>query len=110
MSYYQPFQITGFHGCDKKIGLKVLNGEMELIASNNKWDWLGAGIYFWEQNPSRAFEYADECAKGTQKNKVKISTPFVLGSTIILGNCLNLIEPKSVDALEMAYKDLKKTV
>jgi len=64
MSYYQPFQITGFHGCYKTIGLKVLNGEFDLEPSINKWDWLGEGIYFGEQNPNRVFEYADECAKG----------------------------------------------
>ncbi len=51
MSYHQPYQITGFHGCDKSIGIKVLNGEDDLTLSSNAWDWLADGIYFWEQHP-----------------------------------------------------------
>lgn len=108
MSYYQPFQVTGFHGCDKSIALKVLNGECDLEPSTNKWDWLGEGIYFWEQNPARAFEYADECAKGIQKNKVKIKTPFVLGATILLGKCLNLTDPNSVATIDQSFRELEK--
>jgi len=34
----------GYHSCDREIGLKVLNGEAELKASDNSWDWLGGGI------------------------------------------------------------------
>ena len=65
---------------------------MHLNASANSWDWLGGGIYFWEQNPQRAFEYAKEVADGQQYNKIKIKLPFVLGAIIELGNCLNLVE------------------
>ncbi len=50
----------GFHSCDREIGLKVLNGETQLNPSINIWDWLGSGVYFWEQNPARALESAIE--------------------------------------------------
>lgn len=76
MAYHQPFQITAFHSCDKEVGLKVLNGDMSLLPSNNSWDWLGRGVYFWEQNPGRALEYAIECAQGKQKNKTPIKRPL----------------------------------
>ena len=40
--------IVGFHGCDKSIRDKVLtNPEEGLKPSNNIYDWLGSGIYFW---------------------------------------------------------------
>jgi hypothetical protein len=61
---YQPFTVIGFHSCDKEVGLKVLNGEDDLLPSQNSWDWLGEGVYFWEQNPLRAMEYAQASAKG----------------------------------------------
>lgn len=80
MAYHQPFEIAAFHSCDREVGLRILNGEEDLIASENEWDWLGPGIYFWEQNPGRALEYAIECASGWQKNKTRIKTPFVLGA------------------------------
>ncbi len=106
MPHHQPFQVTGFHSCDKTVGLQVLTGEIDLKPSKNIWDWLGEGIYFWEQNPSRALEYAIESAEGKQFNKVRINIPFVLGATIELGNCLNLIEPQSVAILKEAYAGL----
>lgn len=108
MAHHQPFQITGFHSCDKSVGLRVLNGECDLMPSTNSWDWLSDGIYFWEQNPERALEYAEESAGGSQYNKVRIETPFVLGAIIELGNCLNLVEATSLSILTEAYKGLKK--
>ena len=108
MAYHQPFQITGFHSCDKETGIRVLSGQDQLIPSNNTWDWLGGGVYFWEQNPVRALEYAIESAKGKQKNKIPIKTPLVIGAIIELGNCLNLIEPASIAIVKEAYNALEK--
>jgi len=96
MHDYQPFSVIGFHSCDKDVGLRVLNGHDELLPSQNSWDWLGEGIYFWEQNPLRALEYAIENAERRQFNKTPISAPFVLGAIIDLGNCLNLVESGSL--------------
>ena len=110
MAYHQPFQITGFHSCDKEVGLKILNGEEELNPSDNPWDWLGPGVYFWEQNPGRALEYAVEVAKGHQKNNGAIKTPFVIGAIIELGNCLNLIEPKSINIVKEAHTSLEQII
>jgi hypothetical protein len=107
---YQPFTVIGFHSCDKEVGLKVLNGEDELLPSQNAWDWLGEGVYFWEQNPLRALEYAEASAKRTQFNKVPIKTPFVLGAIIDLGNCLNLVESGSLEILSQAYKGLDQVI
>lgn len=108
MAYHQPFQITGFHSCDKSIGMDILNGKYGLKPSVNPWDWLGTGAYFWEQNPERALEYAIECANKKQFFAGQINTPFVLGAIIELGNCLNLLEPKSISIIKKAYKALKQ--
>ena len=96
----------GFHSCDKETGIKVLNGQDQLKPSTNPWDWLGDGIYFWEQNPERALEYAIESSKKLQFNKKPIKTPFVIGAIIELGNCLNLVEPESLLILKKAYEDI----
>ena len=110
MHDYQPFSIIGFHSCDKEVGLRVLNGEDELLPSQNAWDWLGEGVYFWEQNPLRALEYADASARRTQFNKVPIKEPFVLGAIVDLGNCLNLVESGSLEILSQAYKGLNQVI
>ena len=109
MAFNQPFQIIGFHSCDKEVGLRILNGEDQLKHSTNSWDWLGSGIYFWEQNPEKALEYAIKCATGKQKYNGNIKTPFVIGAIIELGNCLNLVEPKSLNILHEVHKEPEKT-
>jgi hypothetical protein len=109
LPFHQPFEITAFHSCDRSVGLRILNGEDDLITSENEWDWLGPGIYFWEQNPGRALEYAIECAAGQQKNRTRIKTPFVIGAVIELGKCLNLLEPGSIDVVKKAHDWLVET-
>ncbi len=110
MPLQHPYTVYGFHSCDKSVGLKVLNGKDTLRPSNNARDWLGQGIYFWEQNPGRALEYATESAGNKQYNKVRINEPFVLGAIIDLGNCLNLVEANSLNILRNAYDGLKAMV
>ena len=96
MPLHSSLTVIGFHSCDKEVGLKVLNGQDELITSQNSWDWLGEGIYFWEQDPVRALSYAVESSQHKQFNKIPIKTPFVIGAIIQLGKCLNLIESESL--------------
>ena len=79
-----------------------------MVPSNNSWDWLGDGIYFWEQNPNRALQYAEESATGKQFNKKRINTPFVLGAVIELGNCLNLVELGAAQLLSDTYKKVEE--
>ena len=50
--------ILGFHGCDESIVDNILLGKEDLKQSDNTYDWLGHGIYFWENSPSRALEFA----------------------------------------------------
>lgn len=40
--------VLGYHGCDRAVGEKVLANKEHLRASDNDYDWLGTGIYFWE--------------------------------------------------------------
>lgn len=109
MRKYNSLQsyILAFHSCDREVGLKVLNGKDQLRPSENEWDWLGHGIYFWEHNPLRAYEYAKDVAQGDQKSKGTINTPFVIGCIIDLGNCLNLTEPSNHAIVRASYDSLK---
>jgi len=106
VSFYQPFEVTAFHSCDRELGMRLLNGTDELRPSNNPWDWLGSGIYFWEQNPHRALAYAEEAARQQQKFSGRIGTPFVIGAVIELGRCLNLIDPGSISIVKEGYFQL----
>jgi hypothetical protein len=48
--------ILGFHGTDESIVNDVLNGKGDLKKRDNVYDWLGHGIYFWDNSPSRAMD------------------------------------------------------
>jgi len=108
MSEYQAGKVIGFHSCDRELGLRLVNGQDELKQSTNDWDWLGPGAYFWEDDPDRALQYAEDCAAGRQINKIPIKVPIVVGAIIEMGNCLNLVETEALQILTAAYDGLKQ--
>lgn len=99
-----PSFVLGFHGCDEEIGERVLSGKEHLQPSKNDYDWLGHGIYFWENNPERALEYAKLLKAHPERRSRKIENPFVIGAVIDLGHCLNLTESKSINILKEGYE------
>ena len=68
----KPSFVYGFHGLDKDIALQILNQEIDFKPSDNKFDWLGAGVYFWENNFERAEKYA---VLDSKRSTSKIKTP-----------------------------------
>jgi hypothetical protein len=93
--------VLGFHGCDEDIGRQALDG-LKLKASDEDHDWLGPGVYFWENDPQRAIEWAQVKFKG---HPTKV--PFSVGAMIDLGNCLDLTLRENFGYLEAGYKDLQ---
>jgi hypothetical protein len=109
-SNYQrlPSLVLGFHGCDRKVGEAVLSGaEPHLLDSNRETDWLGTGIYFWENDPVRALEWAVECQKNPKQTSGDIQDPFVIGAVIEFGFCLNLQARECLDEISVAYNLLR---
>lgn len=90
--------VIGYHGCRREIGEKIISGSQAMIQSEKKYDWLGPGAYFWENDPLRAFEWA----------KSRHTDPYVLGAAINLGNCLDLTLRENLNLLSDSYKSLKK--
>jgi hypothetical protein len=99
-SFY-PSIIHGFHGCDKELAETIFAGKKRLEARRNKYDWLGHGIYFWEGNPQRALQFAEEQSKRPDS---KIKEPAVVGVMLDLGHCLNLIESDKLALLCAGYE------
>ncbi|MGI6648974.1 MAG: hypothetical protein ACOX5W_07930 [Bacillota bacterium] len=100
-----PNFVLGFHGCDLTVYNRIIYLNERLTKSQNSYDWLGHGIYFWENNPNRAFEYAEEL-----KHRGKIKDVAVIGAIIDLGYCLNLMEYNSLQILKRGYKILKEAI
>lgn len=97
----------GYHGCDRETGESVLAGKMELRVSTNDYDWLGDGIYFWENDPERALNWALAGAGHGKKSRQRISAPFVIGAVIQMGNCLDLMQAESIRLVKDAHRDLR---
>lgn len=95
--------VLGFHGCDKSIAENVVNQKENLLFSQNDYDWLGNGIYFWENSPERALEWA---VKLSQRPNSKIKEPAVLGAVIDLGYCLDLLDYHNLNVVRSAYEYL----
>ena len=72
--------VLGYHGCKPDFAEGLLRGEIAIdgwIPSENPYDWLGHGVYFWEHAPERARDWG---AGGT------------VGVVIQLGLCLDLTD------------------
>ncbi len=94
--------ILGYHGCDRAVGEHLLKGGAFKL-SDNDYDWLGPGIYFWEANPVRGLEFAAEASK---RKSLAVSEPFVIGAVIELGLCLDLTTSSGLDWLRIAHESL----
>ena len=92
--------VIGFHGCDKTVVDAVVAGKTDLLSSTNDYDWLGNGIYFWENNEERAWQWAKDLAK--RKNS-QIKEPAVVGAIIDLGYCFDLTDSTYLQELKAAY-------
>ena len=94
-----PNLVLGFHGCHRDVFESVVINGKQLQKSSNSYDWLGNGIYFWEQNYQRAFEWA--------VNRHGEVNAAVIGAVIDLGYCLNLTDSAASDILRKGYEILK---
>lgn len=103
---YASAFVLGFHGCDEEVGEAVLAGREGLKPSTNSYDWLGHGIYFWENSPKRALEWARYVNGHPGLFRSKINRPFVVGAVIDLGRCLDLMEAESLEFVKAAYSEL----
>lgn len=94
-----PNLVLGFHGCDRTTYERILFKGETLKKSENSYDWLGNGIYFWEQNFVRAQDWA--------KQRYGEDDARVIGAVIDLGYCLNLTDSFSAEYLKLGYELLK---
>ncbi len=62
--------------------------------SNNDYDWLGAGVYFWQDAPIRAKQWAQF---------VYPQQPAVIKSLIHLDNCIDLLDVGWVSPIRALY-------
>lgn len=98
--------ILGYHGCDAGVAERLLRNH-PFTPSQNNYDWLGTGIYFWEANPLRGLEFAFE---SSQRKGSKIRRPSVVGAVIDLGFCLDLTSSRGLHMVKTAFERLNEVL
>ena len=69
--------------------------------SDNKDDWLGKGVYFWEYAYKQAWWWA--------RRKNPNGGAAVIGAMIRLGTCFDLLDPKNLKNLKIAHASMIDT-
>jgi hypothetical protein len=95
----------GYHGCPKNTAEALLAGE-PFKPSDNSYDWLGPGIYFWQSNPGRALSFVNE-----KKERAKAGWQgAAVGVVIDMGLCLDLTTEAGVGELRSAQEALSEII
>jgi hypothetical protein len=86
-------KVYGYHGTTLRAANAIMADPMQFQPSHSAGDWLGQGIYFFENSFRKGIEWADR----TVDKRIKIGhteDPAVLGCEIDLSICLDLCDPR----------------
>lgn len=78
-----PSEVIGFHGTSRDALAHLL--ARDIRASDQHFEWLGTGVYFWQDSPSRARQWA-VARFGADAAVVVVQ--------IDLDGCLDLLDPR----------------
>lgn len=97
----RPGLLIGFHGCEVNTRDALLENPDAIKKSEKPYDWLGHGMYFWENNVDRALEWAKD-----KKKRHEIETPAVIGAVLDLGYCFDLTDSRFISMIKAYYSVL----
>ncbi len=87
----EPITVTGYHGTTRKFAEEILSDDF--VASVNEWDWLGHGVYFWQDAPLRAYQWAERQIEGPDP-------PVVVAARIRLDGFVDLLDQRGMSILQ----------
>ena len=90
--------ILGFHGCDESVRDSLLMKPNKILKSEKPYDWLGHGVYFWENNYERAFQWAKDKEKRGQIKKAS-----VIGAILSLDYCLDFTDSEFIRMIQIYH-------
>lgn len=94
--------VLGYHGCATELAAELVGGTRPITAwphSQNLYDWLGSGIYFWEHGRHRALHWA-RARYG--------DAAAAVGAIIHLGRCFDLLDVEFTQKLLPAYELVRR--
>lgn len=103
----QVLTVFGYHGTSEESAKAILepgkdNAERFLFSENDT-DWLGKGVYFFQDAPFRAQEWPKVRIPPPKRTE----NPVVLRAEIDLNDCLDLIDIEAAKKIAPCYSQLK---
>jgi len=86
--------VRGYHGTSAEAAASI--AQEGFRRSQEPWDWLGEGIYFFQDAPARAREWSVQ--QGA-------TSPVVLAAVIRLEDCMDLLDIEWAQVIVDAYYD-----
>lgn len=99
--------VLAYHGCDITLRDDLVSRRItELNPSQNKYDWLGPGAYFFENDHRRALMFANDAHGNPEKRFTKqpIATPAVVGAVLQLDFILDMTTQEGIENYCLAYQ------
>lgn len=112
------FWACGFHATDGDAAA-LIRQPIDFRESTSEGDWLGRGIYFWQDAPHWPWEWLDQKADRNSdfRQRLQQHGKAVIGVLIDLADCLDLLDTywndvisSSVDSAHTRLADLKKAL
>ncbi len=99
----KPNLLIGFHGCERRVRDSLLMNPNSYKISQKPFDWLGHGLYFWENNYDHALEWANY-----KKKRGAIDEPAVIGAVLYLGHCCDFLDKRYIMLLASYFNYMKQ--
>lgn len=88
----ETIRVYGYHGTSAEVASLIIQQGFNVSA--NDYDWLGTGVYFFQDAPARAWEWAKQQHP---------ANPGVIRSLIRLENCIDLLDIQWFPIIREAY-------
>jgi hypothetical protein len=96
----------GYHGTTLEAATNIVNNK-DFEREEREWHWLGQGVYFWQDAPLRAWEWAQHKA-GEETANGRPVEPAVVSAVIDLKECLDFLDIRFWPLLDLAWQRVSR--
>jgi hypothetical protein len=104
--------LIAYHGCDITVRDDLVRGRLETLEhSQNEYDWLGPGAYFFEGDVTRAVMFAEASHANPTKRYTRrpIATPAAVGAVLCVTSWLDMTTQEGITEFGRALDGLRGT-
>jgi hypothetical protein len=97
--------VLAYHGCDITTRDQLVSGRLaHLDKSENQYDWLGPGVYFFEDDHQRALMFANASHQAPERRYTArpIATPAVVGAILQVQEWLDMTTQDGIQEFAQA--------